>query len=95
MPIKNRIKITFKEFLKKKGIKIYQIQSVSTRTVNNILKSEHSWKYNKNYRWKLPYFPTERTISLLCLELDITYHDLEQLIQNQYKSNKKLVKNND
>lgn len=91
--IKNRTKLTLREFLKKNDIKIYQIQSISTRTVNNILKWCHSWaKHNKDYRWNLPYFPTESTISKLCLELGITYYDLEVLIINQHKSNKKLVK---
>ena len=86
----NITKLTFKEFLSKKGINRPQIKSVSPRTIANIIEGDHGWaKHNKNYRWRLPYFPTESTISKLSLELEITYTQLETLIKNQFKSNKK------
>jgi len=91
MPVKNITKLSLKEFLKKKDIKLNQIQSISVRTMNHILKWGYEWKHNKDYRWNLPYFPTESTVSKLSLELDITYEELVKLIENQFKSNKKLV----
>jgi len=90
MILKNIKKITLKEFLKKKDIKLNWLKNTNYTTLRNILRWKHDWaKYNINYRGKLPYFPTERTMSKLSLELEITYQDLEILIKNQYKSNKK------
>lgn len=88
--------MTLEKFFKKQKINISQyrhlnnIKSVSYKTILNILSWKHDWeKYNKKYRWKLPYFPTERTISKLSIELWITYVELENMIRNQHKNNKK------
>ena len=83
---------TLKEFLKEKGIMQHNIKSIGIRTLKYILKGKHDWQSNDNYRWRLPYFPTERTLSKLCLELEISYIDLVKLIENQHKSNKSIAK---
>ena len=90
---KSIAKQTLREFLKEKGIFLHQIKSVSTKTMKNISRWKNDWQHNKNYRWQKEYFPTERTISKLSLELDITYEQLVTLIKNQFKFNKKLEKN--
>ena len=93
MTVKNIAKLTLREFLTEKNIKQHETKEISTRTIKNILKGDHYWaSCNKNYRWSLPYFPTEKTISKLSLELGITYEELKTLIKNQHKYNKKVAK---
>ncbi len=87
---KNIKNITLKDFLKKKDINLNWIKCRGYTTIRNIIRGYHDWaKYNKDYRWKNPYFPSETTLSLLSLELEITYIELVILIENQYKVNKK------
>ncbi len=90
MSAKNTTKITFKEYLIVKGIKYKDIKKVGYTTLRNIVRWYHDWKYNDNYKWRLPYYPTERTIVNLSKELGITFEKLDKLIQNQYIKNKRL-----
>lgn len=89
----NISKMTLTDFFNFYNIKLNSMESVGYTTIRNIIRGHHDGKYNKNYRAKLPYFPTERTLSKLSLELGITYMELVRLIENQYKINKKVAKN--
>ena len=79
-------KLTLRQFLKMKGIKLYQIEKVCEKTMNNILRGSCTTKFDKDYRWRWSYFPREDTLSKLSLELKITYEELVRLIENQYKN---------
>ena len=85
MSVKNTIKVTFKEYLIVRGIKYKDIKKVSYITLRNIIRWYHDWKYNENYKWRLPYYPTQKTINKLSEELNINYEKLDNLIKNQHR----------
>lgn len=82
-------KLTLKQYLKENNIKYKDIKSISYTTLRNVIRWHHDWQYNERYKGRLPYFPTVNTIISLSWELNLSYVDLEKLIINQHKSNKK------
>ena len=89
MLVKITKKLTLREFLTKKGIKLTEIKSIGYTTLRNIIRGRHDWdKYNNNYKGRLPYFPTDKTVKNLSNELEITIWELKTLIENQHKGKK-------
>lgn len=85
--------LTLREFLRKKGIKLKKIESIGYTTLRNIIRWGHDWlRYNDKYKWRLPYYPTDKTVEKLSWELGITKEETHQLINKQYIANKKALK---
>lgn len=83
-------KLTLKQYFGLYDIKYRQIVWVANNTIWNIMRAVHSGhRYNKNYKGKAPYYPTESTIIQIAKSLNLSFEDVNELIKNQFKSVRK------
>lgn len=87
-------KLTLKQYFGLNEIIYSDIKELTSNTIWNIMRGGHDGaKYNPDYKGRLPYYPTDKTVLGLAKWLGISEKETRTLIDNQLKSIKKNLEN--